>query len=277
MTTPLPPSRPIGEADVRRAIEEILVVTFATEETAMLDHPCTLRLVESNTLGMCVVAEDIDTGVERLRCMVSVAARKVPSPAAHAPASEVTGKLLREIPPFTKAFSIPRSEWDAMTPGERRGLLSGLATAHAQDAGGHGWTLDDPDRNVDLDDPEPVPAATIADLAKARGESGDWREGTWGPQAIRGAGSRKSGLSYSDTPCGGDIVLAPDGSGERYVVVQAITAANPTSVTVRSVVNSEQEFTFGVDAASPVRFMRAGSGRAIETLGEAFPGMQVLS
>lgn len=66
--------------------------------------------------------------------------------------NDITGKLTVEASPSTERFSIPRAEWDAMTPRQRAELLHEMATDHMNNAGGYGYHLDDLARWADLED-----------------------------------------------------------------------------------------------------------------------------
>lgn len=50
-----------------------------------------------------------------------------------------------EVRPTAEEHEIDRAEWDAMTPVQRRALLDGITEDAVSNAGGYGWTIDNPD------------------------------------------------------------------------------------------------------------------------------------
>ena len=102
-------------------------------------------------------------------------------------------------------------------------------------------------------DPQP-PIASIPVTAVI------WMEGTWGPRKLDGGGH-----SYDHTPVSGDIIKTP--TGMEWVVVGALSPANPTTVTVRSLDGTktlEQTPPKGWD--HPVTFRRGERGAATALL-----------
>lgn len=57
-----------------------------------------------------------------------------------------------EVNPTIEHHEIDRTEWDAMTPAERRSYIDDLMDAAVQNAGGYGWHIDDPDDLAATDD-----------------------------------------------------------------------------------------------------------------------------
>jgi hypothetical protein len=75
-----------------------------------------------------------------------------------------------EIHPTVERHEIDRAEWNAMTTAGRRDCLDDLAEAAIQNAGGYGWSFEDPDDEASIEDgrsPWPTPTWTTDRLRPA--------------------------------------------------------------------------------------------------------------
>lgn len=72
------------------------------------------------------------------------------------PRLPITGKVFTEAQPREDTFEISAAEWDAMIPGQRADFLDDLAAEHMTNAGGYGWSLDDPEREADVEHAKPT-------------------------------------------------------------------------------------------------------------------------
>lgn len=71
------------------------------------------------------------------------------------PRDPITGQVFTEAQPGSDTFEIPAAQWYEMLPDQRAMFLDDLAAEHMSNAGGYGWSLDDDDRNAEVEYAKP--------------------------------------------------------------------------------------------------------------------------